>query len=136
MQIFLLVFFAVAFIGFFLVGLKKGVNACFGYAFGSLMILAAIYIADSFPDIKLKTPGLEYERKIDQLVRNQEELKKIVTTLIKMNLVTEDGVGRFGDYRDKRDKLINSYKKELESYLPPDMEKQLKHDLDSVNNPE
>jgi len=134
MQGFLYVLLIVAAIAFFGVGFKNGIKICFGYSFGSLCLLTGIYIAANFPDIKIKTPGLEYERKIDKIASNQEELKKIVTTLIKMNLAIEDGIGRFGDNRPQRDKLINKYKKEIESYLPSDLDQQLKNDLDSVNN--
>ena len=132
MQTFLYILLIIFAIAFFWVGYKKELKSCFGYAFGALSLVFLIYIAANFPDIKIKAPGLEYER-IQKIETNQEELKNIVTSLVKMNLATLDGVGRFGDNADKRTALIRKYKKEMDPYLPSDLDEKLNRDLKSVN---
>jgi hypothetical protein len=119
-------------IAFFIAATKLRLQVCFLYCFGCLTIVSGLYFSDTYPDRRLKTIGLEIEPKLARVESNQEELKKIVGTMIKMNTVIEDGIGKFGDTRPQRDKLLNKYRTELQSYLPPELQQQLKADIDSL----
>ena len=137
-------------IQFYKLGLKMNSWQVVGYSLVCLLAATILLIYISNPEIIIKTPYMSIERKVDSLKaegydlsKHQQEvteqqiaLQEVATTLTKMILVVEDGVGKFGDSRPRRDTLIAQYKKQIESLLPQGLKNQVERDIESLYSPE
>ncbi|MEW6616699.1 MAG: hypothetical protein AB1401_14695 [Thermodesulfobacteriota bacterium] len=142
----LIIILSIATLIFLVIGYRLKSWQIIGYSF--LCLLAGVFLQflEQHPEVKVSSPYLALEKQVQSVDSSlkkvatkqedigvtQKQLQKIVTTLTKMILVVEDGVGKFGDNRPQRDKLLQEYKKEIQSLIPREFSKGLNRDIESL----
>ncbi len=127
--------FIVAAACFFALGVKLKLATNFVLSFSCLVFVGGIFLFSRFPEVHLKTPVLDIERKVTKVESDQEEMRRVVSLLIRMNAVVEDGVGKFADTLDKRNQVLKRYQEELAPYLTPEDSTKLIRDINSIYEP-
>lgn len=120
---------------FLFVGYRLKSWQVIGYAFASVLVFSALHFAQDNPNVKVSTPYLTLEQKVETLAVTQKQLQDTVTTLTEMILVTEDGVAKLGEGKAQRDKLIHKLQEKLKSQIPENELKKFNHDLEILNKP-
>lgn len=141
--VFLLTTFAVVFL---LLGYYLKSWQVIGYSLVCVIVLATLLFFRDNPNTRVSTPYITLEQQIksidstlnkvsanqQDIAVTQKQLQNIVTTLTKMILVVEDGVGKLGDTRPQRDKLLQEYKKQIQSLIPKEFSKDLNRDIETL----
>ena len=135
-------------IAFLFIGYKFKSWQITGYSFLCIILIVLILFLKANPDIKVSSQYITLEKRVQtneqtlEMVKSnqqnieatQAQLQKTATALLKTILVVEDGVGRFGGADKQRtDKLIQKYTKEIQSILPKEYSKEIHKDLDSLS---
>lgn len=134
------------FIIFLLIGYKLKSWQVLGYSLVCLLVFCLLEFYKTNPGIIIKSQYLTIEKQVDsvmvanhrleetqkEVLEQQKKLQEVTTTLTKMILVVEDGVGKFGDTRPQRDKLLAEYKKQIEQWLPHELQNQVEHEIQTL----
>lgn len=95
-------------------------NSTGAYALASISFLAffAAYCVGVL-DYKVGGSQIALEKKVQDLQQGEEELKKIVNTLLRISLVVAEGARRFGGPREKHRAIIERHIKTIEHLVEP-----------------
>jgi hypothetical protein len=125
---------------FLLLGYRMKSWQVIGYAFASILTLSVLLFIQDNPNVKVTTPYVTLERKLDALSTKQQEnavtqkqLQEKMITLTKLIRVIEGGVGILGDDKSQRDRLVRKYLKELDSQISEEELKDFNRDLETLS---